>query len=43
MRTLDQLFEEALKLPLCEKEELATRLMYDVLGDLQELGYQEAV
>jgi hypothetical protein len=37
----DEVLEEALKLPLSEQEEIANRLTYSILGELQALGYDD--
>lgn len=36
-----EIIEEALKLPLSEQEDIANRLTYSILGNLQDLGYDE--
>lgn len=37
-----EILEEALKLPLSAQEEIANRLAFCILGELQALGYEEA-
>jgi len=37
-----EIIEEALKLPLSEQEEIANRLTYSILGELQALGYDDS-
>jgi hypothetical protein len=36
------ILKEALRLPLSDQEELANKLAYNVLGELQALGFEEA-
>jgi len=40
--TPQEILREALRLPLSEQEELANKLTYNVLGELQGLGFEEA-
>ena len=37
-----EILEEALKLSLSEQEEIAIRLSYLILGELQTLGYDDS-
>ena len=37
-----EILEEALKLPLSEQEDIANRLTYSILGNLQALGYDDS-
>ncbi len=37
-----EILEEALKLPLSEQEDIANRLTYSILGNLQDLGYDDS-
>ena len=39
--SLQEIIEEALKLPLSDQERIATELSYLVLGEMQALGYEE--
>ncbi len=36
-----EILEEALKLPLSAQEELANKLTFCILGELQALGYED--
>jgi len=37
-----EILEEALKLPLSEQEDIANKLTYSILGNLQALGYDDS-
>ncbi len=39
--TPQEILQAALQLSLAEQEEIANRLSYHVLGELQELGFEE--
>jgi hypothetical protein len=38
----ETILQEALKLPLSDQESIAIELSYNVLGELQALGFEEA-
>jgi len=40
--TMAEILEEALKLPLSDQEDIANRLTYSILGNLQALGYDDS-
>ena len=37
-----EILEEALKLSLSDQEDIANRLTYSILGNLQDLGYDDS-